>query len=134
MVAAALCHRWESEVGHILDVMVSDLRYLERLDRGSRIARWRLVPGVRARLSASPTVEYDPKANWARLKTTVARMLVRRTNSGEAPLTNADVRRTTGLDRHQVRRLVHELREEGLVEIAGRGRAARYLYMDVTRN
>ena len=134
VTAASLCHRRESEVSHILDVMVADLRYLEPLDRGSGIAHWRLVPEVRARLSASPTVEYDPKANWTRLKTTVVRILVRRTNSDEAPLTNADVRRITGLDRHQVRRLVHELREEGLVEVAGRGRAARYVYMGRTRN
>jgi len=48
--------------------------------------------------------------------------------TGADPLVNADVRRITGLDRHQVRRMIHEFRDDGLVVIEGHGRAARYLY------
>ena len=93
-----------------------------------------LVSQGRARLSTSPDMEYDLKAKWARLKTTVVRILVRQTNSGKAPLTTADVPQITGLDGHQVRRLAHELREEALVEVARRGRAERYLYMGAMRS
>ncbi len=61
------------------------------------------------------------------------RVIRRCAETGAKPLANADVRRLTGLDRHQVRRLIHRLRADGLVAIEGHGRAARYVYNDSGR-
>ena len=42
-------------------------------------------------------------------------------------LTNAEIRRLSGYSRYQVLKLMRSLREEGLVEVRGRGRAAHYV-------
>ena len=42
-------------------------------------------------------------------------------------LTNAEIRRMSGYSRSQVVRLMRSLREEGLVEVKGRGRGAHYV-------
>ena len=42
-------------------------------------------------------------------------------------LTNAEIRRISGYSRSQVVRLMRSLREEGLVEVRGRGRGAHYV-------
>ena len=42
-------------------------------------------------------------------------------------LTNAEIRRLSGYSRYQVLKLMHSLREEGLVEVRGRGRGAHYV-------
>ena len=42
-------------------------------------------------------------------------------------LTNAEIRRLSGYSRYQVLKLMRSLREEGLVEVRGRGRGAHYV-------
>lgn len=42
-------------------------------------------------------------------------------------VTNAEIRRLSGYSRYQVLKLMRSLREEGLVEVRGRGRAAHYV-------
>jgi len=140
--ASRLCQRRESAVAAVLARMESELRYVEHRGSGSG-AYWTLSPEAHARLApandfregpkvifrADGTVTHrDPHGAWDGLKARVIRVIRRCAETGADPLVNADVRRITGLDRHQVRRMIHELRDEGLVAIEGHGRAARYLY------
>ena len=121
--AARICHRSEGEVRETLTTMVSDLGYLERVGSDNT---WTLSTDVRQRILAPGSD--DGAEDWATLKRRVLRVIRRCHEMGEPPLANVDVRRITGLDRHQVRRLIGELRSHGLVAIDGRGRGTRYLY------
>ncbi len=133
--ASRLCQRRESEAAGILGRMESGFGYLERRGGGPGMY-WTLSPAVRARLvSARHDLDVpvgtgsSGSEDWDGLKARVTRVIRQSAESGADPLANADVRRITGLDRYKVRRLIHELREEGLVVIEGHGRAARYLYV-----
>ncbi len=140
--ASWLCQRREQTAADILARMEAEFGYVERRGSGPGIF-WTLSPETHARLvpandfregpkiivGADSTVTHrDPHAAWDGLKARVIRVIRRCAETGAEPLANADVRRITGLDRHQVRRLIHELRDEGLVAIEGHGRAAKYLY------
>ena len=141
--ASRLCQRRERTAIDVLVRMESEFGYIERRG-GDPGMYWTLSPEVHARLApgndfregpgivvgADGTVTHrDPHGDWDGLKGRVVRVIRRCAETGADPLVNADVRRITGLDRHQVRRMIHELREEGLVVIEGYGRAARYLYV-----
>lgn len=121
--AARLCQRPERECRAILEQMRESHGYLER----SAEETWRLSAETGIRLTDGG--EWTPAPSPA----VVARMRVedalkRTATSGDPPLSNADVRRITGLDRRQVNRLIHRLQEEGKVRIEGHGRAARYAW------
>lgn len=145
--ASTLCQRQESSVVRVLTVMESEFGYIGRRGSGPGMY-WTLVPEIHARLVLpkdfrqevkvtvgaevtgsvdAEAARRDAEAEWDSVKATVTRVIRRCAETGAEPLANADVRRITGLDRHQVRRLIHELRDEGLVEIDGHGRAARYV-------
>ena len=144
--ASRLCQRRERTAADVLARMESEFGYVERRGSGPGMY-WTLSPEVHARLvpandfregpkiiiGADSTVTHrDPHGAWDGLKTRVVRVIRRCAETGAEPLANAEVRRITGLDRHQVRRLIHELRDEGLVAIEGHGRAARYLSTPAT--
>ena len=80
------------------------------------------------RIAAPGDLERDRRLDWEALKTRVLSVICRRAHRGEGPMSNAEVRRITALDRKQVNRLIHELGKEGQVHIAGHGRGARYIY------
>ena len=139
--ASMLCQRRESTVVRVLAVMESEFGYIEWRGSGPGMY-WTLLPEFHARLvppndfrqELKITVKPDstvtrraPGADWNDLKVRVIRVVRRSAETGAEPLANVDVRRITGLDRHQVRRLIHELRDEGIVAIEGHGRAAKYL-------
>ncbi len=126
--ASVLCQRQESEVRVLLDEMDAELGYVERLGRSSSDVRWRLTPQVRTRLAGPLAAVRDPSADRERLKTKIVAVLRERARSEDPGLTNADVRRMTGLDRHRVRRVVGQLQEAGVVEVSGSGRGTRYVY------
>ena len=140
--ASGLCQRRERTAADVLARMESEFGYIERRGSGPGMY-WTVSPEVHAGLApandfregpkiivgADGTVTpRDPHAAWDGLKVRVIRVIRRCAETAAEPLANADVRRITGLDRHQVRRLIHELRGDGLVAIEGHGRAARYLY------
>lgn len=52
----------------------------------------------------------------------------------DSALANADLRRITGYSRARVHQLMTGLRRDGLVELRGRGRAARYRLSDAARH
>ena len=148
--ASSLCQRRESTVVRVLTTMESEFGYVERRGSGPGMY-WTLVPEIHTRLipprgfgqevkvkvgagwsgtSDSGVVGRDPRTDWRDLKGRVIQVIRRCVETGAEPLANADVRRLTGFDRHQVRRLIHELRDEGSVAIEGHGRAARYIYVN----
>ena len=139
--ASRLCQRRERTATDVLARMESEFGYIERRGSGPGMY-WTLSPEVHARLAPpndfregpkiifgadGTEIHRDPHVAWDGLKSRVTRVIRRCAETGAEPLANADVRRITGLDRHQVRRVIHELRDEGLVAIDGHGRAARYL-------
>ena len=120
--AARLCQRPEEQALETLGVMEADFGYIERIAPDDS---WTLTRELRQRiLVADEEVE-----DWATLKGRVLRVMRRCNEIGDPPLANLDVRRITGLDRHQVRRLIGELRAQGLVTLSGRGRGSRYVYV-----
>lgn len=124
--AARLCQRSPSAMSQILSRMADDLGYVERYDDGDC---WGLTVDLSERLT--PVREPGPISDgeWATAKAQVAGIMRRRAGSPEDSLSNADVRRITGLSRRQVHRMIHELVTDGRVRIAGQGRAARYLWV-----
>lgn len=120
--AARLCQRPEEQALRILGRMAADFGYLDRIGADEH---WTLTNELRRRL----LVADDAPEDWAVLKRRVLRVMRRCDENGDPPLANLDVRRITGLDRHQVRRLIGELRTRGLVTLSGSGRGARYVYV-----
>ena len=119
--AARLCQRPEEQVRETLRVMEADFEYLERIGSNET---WTLTRELRQLFLAAEGMAED----WSGLKVRVLRVMRRRTESGDPPVANADVRQITDLDRHQVRRLMGELKTEGLVTVSGSGRGTRYVY------
>ena len=145
--ASRLCQRGEAAASGVLAGMESEFGYVEQCGNGPGVY-WTLSPEAHARLvpaddfrrgpktifkADGTVVSRKPEAAWNGLRVRVIRVIRRCAETGAEPLANADVRRLTGLDRHQVRRLIHGLRDEGLVAIEGHGRAARYVYNDSGR-
>jgi len=123
--AARLCQRPQKESREILSRMERDLGYLDRGGSG-RGTYWTLRADAHARLAAPGDADRDRRTDWEAAKTRVLSVIRQRAARGEPPMTNADVRRITALDRKQVNRLIHELEDEGAVRMEGHGRGARY--------
>ena len=75
-------------------------------------------------------------SDWERIETPIidhdlgretARKLVLQTISERGSVTNTVVRQITGYERNQTVRLMRAMRDEGLVEVRGRGRGAHYV-------
>ncbi len=100
--------------------------YLERGGSGTG-TYWTLRPDLHRRLAGQGHPEKNRRLEFEAAKARVHSVLLQRQKRGEGGLTNAEVRAFTHLDRQQVLRLLRELKEEGLVDIVGRGRGARFL-------
>jgi len=122
-VAARLCQRTEVKILDILAEMENAFGHIEAVGTGSK-GLWTLRADVIARIVPVSTTQ----DNWDVLKARTLRSIRRAAILGDKPLSNADVREITGLNRHRVRKLIHELQNEGQVAIHGRGRAAHYRY------
>ena len=120
--AARLCQRSQEQARETLGVMEADFGYVERIGSDES---WTLTRELRLRILDAD----EDSEDWAALKGRALRAMRRCSEIGDPPLANLDVRRITGLDRHQVRRLVGELRAQGLVTLSGRGRGTRYVYV-----
>ncbi len=119
--AAGLCQRPKEQALATLNAMEADSRYLERVGPDDS---WTLSRELRRRI----LVAGEEAEDWAVLRSRVLRVIRRSSEVGDSPLANSDVRRITGLDRHQARRLIGELRAQGLVAVQGRGRGTQYVY------
>jgi ATP-dependent DNA helicase RecG len=126
--AARLCQQSEEDVRDVLSFMERDLGYLDRGGAG-RGTYWILRPELHQRIWAPGLPERDRRIDWEAAKTRVLSVLMQRARRAELPLSNAEVRAITHLDRRQVKRLLDELRNEGLAKVAGLGRTAGWVYV-----
>lgn len=126
--AARLCQRAQDDARQILSRMERDLSYLDRGGSG-RGTYWTLRAEVHARLGAPGDSDRDRRIDWDAAKTRVLSALRLRARADENGLSNAEIRRITGLNRNQVFRLMSELRAENpKIKAPGRGRYAKYRY------
>jgi len=126
--AARSTQQTEPDARDTLSRMESEFGYLERGGTG-RGTYWILRHDLHRRLSAPGHPDRDRRIDWEAAKTRVLSVLKKRAERSEPGLQNAEVRRISHFDRQQVNRLVHELKNEGHVQIEGHGRGARYRYI-----
>ena len=107
--------------------MESGFGYLERGGTG-RGTYWILRSDLYQRLSGPGHPERDRRIDWEAAKTRVLSVLKQRAERGEGGLSNAEARSITHMNRPQVKRLMAQLRDEGQAELAGRGRAATWVF------
>ncbi|HZB11361.1 MAG TPA: RNA-binding domain-containing protein [Rubrobacter sp.] len=127
VTAARICQRSETEAREILSEMESGFGYLERGGTG-RGTYWILRSDLYQRLSGPGHPERDRRIDWEAAKTRVLSVLKQRAERGEGGLSNAEARSITHMNRPQVKRLMAQLRDEGQAELAGRGRAATWVF------
>lgn len=127
VTAARITQQAEVDARQALSRMETELGYLDRGGTG-RGTYWTLRHDLHRRLSGPGHAERDSRIDWEAAKTRVLSVLKKRAERGEPELQNAEVRGITHFDRQQVNRLIHELENEGQVQIEGHGRGARYRY------
>lgn len=125
--AAEITQQAERQIREVLSEMELDRGYLERGGTG-RGTYWSLRPDLHRELAAAGHPERDRRIDWEVAKTRVLSVLKGRADREDAGLTNAEVREIIFYDRDQVKRLLNELRSEGLVVLSGHGRGARWSF------
>ncbi len=125
--ASHLCQRSEGDVKEILNTLESE-RIVQRRGTGKG-TYWSLSPALSRRLSESGPTEHKRRIDWEVAKTRVLSILKEREEQGMEGLSNQDIRQITLFDRHQVFRLMNELRQENPeISEPGKGKGARYEY------
>ncbi|MEW5865536.1 MAG: ATP-binding protein [Bacillota bacterium] len=127
--AARICQRQEVDIREILSEMERSAGYLERGGTGKG-TYWTLRPELHGRLVGPGQLDRDRRIDWESAKTRVLSVLKRRAQQGKPGLSNKEIRQITHLDRHQVFRLMRELRREEPRITSGKGKYARYDYQD----
>lgn len=131
--AARICQRIEVEAREILSEMEVHRGYIERGGAGSG-TYWMLRSELHRRLAGPGDLERDQRIDWEAAKTRVLSILRQRSRRSQKGLSNAEVRAITHLDRHQVVRLMNQLREEtnGQVDVEGKRKGARWVFFPGT--
>ncbi len=93
-----------------------------RVEGRGRGTKYRLARELSDRLRGRSSTDHDLPLDEERLRLRIESVLAER---GE--LSNADLRRLTGESRQGVIRIMNRLREQGLADLRGRGRAARWV-------
>lgn len=124
--AAALCQRNDAQMREHLAAMEKN-DYIEHGGSG-RGTYWTLRPELYRRLAGASHHERDRRIDWEAAKTRVLSVLMERAKRGEEGLNNAEIRQITRFDRHQVKRMLRELRGETAVFVTGHGAGARYYW------
>ncbi|PKN28383.1 MAG: AAA family ATPase [Deltaproteobacteria bacterium HGW-Deltaproteobacteria-21] len=126
LTAARNTQQTEVDARHALTRMETEFGFLERGGTG-RGTYWTLRYDLHRRLSAPGHPDRDRRIDWEAAKTRVLSILMERTRRGEPGLTNKEIRQITRFNRHQVTRMLIEMRHEnkGLRAI-GHGAGARY--------
>lgn len=123
--ASQICQRSEGEMREVLSTMERSSGYLEKCGTGKG-TYWVLNPALFKRLASSRYSNGERRIDWEAAKTRVLSTLAQRKKKGELGLTNSDIRRLTHFTRDQVKRLMNELKAEG-VESIGRTRTATWI-------
>lgn len=122
---AGLCQKDEASQRDSLATM-EKRQYIERGGHGKG-TYWTLHSGLRRRFEGGVVDEARQRIDWDAAKLQIMSMLTKRKAAGEPGLTNQEMRKVTHFDRYQVRRLMYQLKNEGLVKIIGAGRTARWV-------
>jgi len=124
--AARITQQSEPDAREVLTHMESNIAYLDRGGTG-RGTYWSLRHDLHRSLSASGHPERDRRIDWEAAKTRVLSILMDRARRGEPGLSNKEIRQITRFNRHQVTRMLLELRAENLeLQTTGHGAGARY--------
>jgi ATP-dependent DNA helicase RecG len=126
LTAAALCQRTETQMREALTEMNKN-GYIEHGGTG-RGAYWALSPELHRRLAEDSQSEARRRIDWDAAKTRVLSILMERAKREEEGLNNAEIRQITKFDRHQVKRMLKELRTETAVFVSGYGAGAKYYW------
>lgn len=124
--AARLTQRPEAVVREVLSQLEVQWQLLERGGAG-RGVYWLLDPAVHRRLAADGLPERDRRIAWEAAKTRILSVLHERARRGGPGLSNADVRAITPLGRDRAKRLLDELRQEGVARLEGARKSARWI-------
>jgi ATP-dependent DNA helicase RecG len=124
--AATLCQRNEGQMREHLAAMEKN-GYIEHGGSG-RGTYWSLRPDLHRRLAEAGHHERDRRIDWEAAKTRVLSLLMERARRSEPGLSNKEIRQITRFDRHQVKRLLRELRGETAVFASGHGASAKYYW------
>jgi ATP-dependent DNA helicase RecG len=124
--AAVLCQRKETQMRETLATM-EQAGYLEHGGTG-RGTYWTLRLELHHRLAEAGHSERNRRIDREAAKTRVLSVLMERAKRGEDGLSNKDIRQITRFDRHQVKRMLRELRGETSIFVTGRGAGARYYW------
>lgn len=125
--AAKLCQRRDAELREILSEL-EQRNYIEHGGTG-RGAYWCMRPELYHRLAEDGQGETRRRIDWEAAKTRVLSILMERARRCEPGLSNQEIRQITRFDRHQVHRLMTELRQENpSLQPPGRGQAARHRF------
>ena len=116
--AARLCQRPEDGARELLTAMETTYGYLERGGTGWN-TYWSLRADLHRRLGGEGHAERDRRISWEAAKTRILSVLLHRSQHGEPPLTNSEIREIARLDRHQARRLMLQLQREGQARMVG---------------
>ncbi|MDP3939021.1 MAG: ATP-binding protein, partial [Deltaproteobacteria bacterium] len=118
--AADLCQRPLEDVREVLGQLTSRWRLLEAGGGSGRGRYYRLSRGAYELLEGALRYHVDRRLSLENAKARVLQVLADR------PLTNAEIREITQLERLQVVRLMRALEREGRAHMEGRGRGSRW--------
>ncbi|RJR29736.1 MAG: AAA family ATPase [Desulfobacteraceae bacterium] len=126
LTAARNTQQTEVDARHALTRMETEFGFLERGGTG-RGTYWTLRYDLHRRLSAPGHPDRDRRIDWEAAKTRVLSILMERARRGEPGLTNKEIRQITRFNRHQVTRMLIEMRSENKgLQAIGHGAGARY--------
>jgi ATP-dependent DNA helicase RecG len=127
--AAQLVQRPEGVTREILNELEIQWGVLERGGAG-RGMYWTLDPVVHAQLAAPGLPERNRRIDAEAAKTRLLSVLRHRARRGEPGLTNAQARAITHFGRERIKRLMDELRREGVVQVEGTRKNARWVCVE----
>ncbi len=119
---AELCQKSEAALRDSLSSM-EKRQYIERGGAG-RGTYWRLSHGTHKLLLDTVATPPRRRIDWETAKTRILSIARERLQHGEKGLSNSEVRAITNYDRGQVKRLLNQLSNEGVMEVVGQGRQA----------
>lgn len=128
--AARLVQRSEGAARDVLNELELQWGILERGGAG-RGTYWTLDPVIHAQLAAPGLPERNRRIDAEAAKTRLLSVLRQRARRGEPGLTNAQARAITHFGRERVKRLMDELRREGVVQVEGTRKNARWVAVEL---
>ena len=129
MTAAHICQRSEDEAREVLSELAHRREYLDRGGTG-RGTYYVLNPMLYRELAGPGNPDRFGRIEWEAAKTRILSVLRQRANRGQEGLTNLEVRGMTQYGREQAKRLLRQLHKEQPIRLTGRGRYARWEYME----